>query len=210
MKRRFGIGLVAACGLAMLMTSGIASADQDEFNRRGFFIGLGASGMVPGFQGILGKADFGNTAGLNFHAGYRLNEYFALDSVFEYGADFGRSGKTRTIGQQVITRSSSIQTAAFTVGPKLILPLGRFQPYLDGGIGFINANGNVDVEDQTTGRTVGGGRTGSGFAGRFGGGVDVFVTPKWSLYVDNAYTIPAEGPTDVYYYSFGLGGRYNF
>jgi opacity protein-like surface antigen len=205
---RKGYGyILALCGLAVSLAT-VASAD-DEFNHRGAFIGLGASGFVSGFQGVLGRADYGNTAGLNFHGGYRLNEYIAFDGVFEYGNDFGR-GKSRNIGDQVITHSSTIQTSAFTVGPKLILPLGRFQPYLDGGIGFINANGNVTVEDLTTGRTRGAGRTGSGFAGRFGGGIDVFVAPKWSLYVDNAYTIPGSGPTDVYYYSFGVGGRYNF
>jgi opacity protein-like surface antigen len=201
--------ILSLCGLAILLTSGMSLAD-DDFNRPGWFLGLGASGLVSGFQGALGRADFGDTAGFNFHGGYRLNEYIAFDGVYEYGNSFGRTGRTRTIGDQTITRSSDIQTNSFTVGPKLILPLGWFQPYLDGGIGVLNANGNVQIEDVTSGQTRNGGTTGTGFAGRFGGGIDVFLTPNWSLFVDNAYTIPADGPTNVYYYSFGVGGRYNF
>jgi opacity protein-like surface antigen len=209
MRRKCGYVISSVCGLAMLVTAGAAVA-EDEFNRPGFSVGLGASGMISGFQGILGRADFGNTAGFNVHGGYRLNEFFGFDAVYEYGNSFGRTGRTRTIGNQVITRNSDIQTNSFTLGPKLILPLGRFQPYLDGGVGVLNANGNVNIEDETTGQTRSGGTTGTGFTGRFGGGFDIFLNPNWSLYLDNAYTIPADGPTNVYYYSFGVGGRYNF
>ena len=110
----------------------------------------------------------------------------------------------------MISGSSSINTNAVTVGPKLILPLGRFQPYLDGGVGFVEASGNVRVTDRITGETRTGGANGAGFAGRFGGGIDLFLTENWSLYGDNAYTITATGPSNVYYYSFGVGGRYSF
>jgi opacity protein-like surface antigen len=206
--KRSSWGILALCAVTVLSTAAVARA-EDDFNRAGFSVGLGASGLISGFQHALGRADFGNTAGFNVHGGYRLNEFLGFDAVYEYGNSFGAS-RSRTVGNRVITGDADIQTNVFTVGPKLILPLGRFQPYLDGGIGFLNATGDVEVQDVTTGRTKSAGNSGTGFAGRFGGGVDVFLTPQWSLYLDNAYTIPTSGPANVYYYSFGLGGRYNF
>lgn len=208
-KDRAALWTIAATCLAGVILCAPGARADDDFNHAGAYVGLGASGLISGFQGALGRADFGNTAGFNVHGGYRLNEYLAFDGVYEYGNDFGR-GHSRTIGNQVITRGASIQTNVFTVGPKLILPLEWFQPYLDGGIGFLNANGDVTVEDVTTGATRSAGNSGTGFAGRFGGGVDLYLTPQWSVYLDNAYTIPTSGPSNVYYYSFGLGGRYSF
>ena len=203
-QKRCVVALLSA--LAVLVAGGSVRA-EDEFNRPGFSVGLGASGLISGFQGALGRLDYGNTAGFNVHGGYRFNDFLALDGVYEYGNSFGRSGATFN---QTITGNSSINTNAVTVGPKLILPLGRFQPYLDGGIGFVEASGNVRITDNITGVSRSGGANGAGFAGRFGGGIDLFLTENWSLYGDNAYTITATGPSNVYYYSFGVGGRYSF
>jgi opacity protein-like surface antigen len=204
-KRSFSLLVVSM--LAVLVAAGSARAQQDEFNRPGWSVGAGASGLISGFQGALGRLDYGNTAGFNVHGGYRFNEFLALDGVYEYGDSFGRSSK---VFGKVISGSSSINTNAVTVGPKLILPLGRFQPYLDGGVGFVEASGNVRVTDNVTGVTRSGGANGAGFAGRFGGGIDLYLTENWSIYGDNAYTITATGPSNVYYYSFGVGGRYSF
>jgi len=198
--------LAVLSALAVLIAAGSVRA-EDEFNRPGFSVGLGASGLISGFQGALGRLDYGNTAGFNVHGGYRFNDFLALDGVYEYGNSFGRSGSTFN---QTITGNSSINTNAVTVGPKLILPLGRFQPYLDGGVGFVEASGNVRITDNITGVSRSGGANGAGLAGRFGGGIDLFLTENWSLYGDNAYTITATGPSNVYYYSFGVGGRYSF
>jgi opacity protein-like surface antigen len=204
LKKRCVVALLSA--VAVLMARGSVRA-EDEFNRPGFSVGLGASGLISGFQGALGRLDYGNTAGFNVHGGYRFNDFLALDGVYEYGNSFGRSGSTFN---QTITGNSSINTNAVTVGPKLILPLGRFQPYLDGGVGFVEASGNVRITNNITGVSRSGGVNGAGFAGRFGGGIDLFLTENWSLYGDNAYTITATGPSNVYYYSFGVGGRYSF
>ena len=145
--------LAVLSALAVLIAAGSVRA-EDEFNRPGFSVGLGASGLISGFQGALGRLDYGNTAGFNVHGGYRFNDFLALDGVYEYGNSFGRSGSTFN---QTITGNSSINTNAVTVGPKLILPLGRFQPYLDGGVGFVEASGNVRITDNITGVSRSGG-----------------------------------------------------
>src|ERR1700693_5236340 len=99
-RMRFMTGL---CGLTLLLgVCGRASAG-DEFNRPGFSVGLGANGLISGFQGVLGRAHYGNTAGFTLHGGYRLNEWIAFDGVYEYGNDFGRSGRTRMFDNQRIT-----------------------------------------------------------------------------------------------------------
>ena len=203
-----GLGLVLVLGsVATGVTA--AEAQEDEFNREGGYVGLGASGFISGFQGVAGRADYGNTAGFNIRGGYRFNPYLAAEGVYEYGNSFGQSG-SGSVGGVDIYEASSLSTNVFTVGPKLILPLWRFQPYLAGGIGLLNANGNLKIQDRNTGESVRGSDSGTGFAGRFGGGIDFFVTPEVSLFVDNAYTIPATGPSELYIYSFGAGGKYNF
>jgi len=97
-------------------------------------------------------------------------------------------------------RDASIWTNNLTANGKLILPLDRFQPYLSGGVGFLNAEPHGKGDGQWA------------FAGRFGGGTDVALTENIALYLDASYVIPAGGGaiSNVQYFSFGWGGKYLF
>lgn len=211
--RSFDRSLVVAGALAlgMVVASGTARAqdqytrssttysetqsDWDAFNRPGPYVGVGGSYMVSGFQDGAASADFGDTLGFNVRGGYRLNEYWAFEGIYEYGDDFG--------AHQVVP-SGDIQTNSFTANAKLIVPLGRFQPYLMGGAGLINAN--ADKALRNTNWDV----DGTNFAGRFGGGVDLYATENVALYLDAAYTIPIHEVSDLYHFSFGWGAKYVF
>lgn len=166
----------------------------DEFNRPGPYVGLGGSYLVEGFQNESANGDFGNSLGFNARGGYRINDFFAAEAIYEYADDFG----SHRFG------NSDIQTNAFTVNGKLLLPLGRFQPYLMGGVGVLNADADGSV------RATRFEADGTGFAGRFGSGVDLWATEHVSIFLDASYTIPIGEVSDLNMFSFGWGGRYNF
>jgi len=185
MKFRNVLAILAALALTMTVTS--ARADEDnEFNRPGAYAGLGGVYAVSAFQGDL-KNRTGNSMGFQARGGYRFDEIFALEGLYEYVDNFG--AKEANVG---------IWTNHASVNGKLILPLDRFQPYLSGGIGFLNANS--------------GGQDRWAFAGRFSAGTDLALTEHVALFLDAAYLLPGGGgvATDLQYSSFGWGGKYQF
>lgn len=196
------LGCVVAAGAAHAQTSYTRSestytesqSDWDVYNRPGPYVGLGGSYMVPGFQGGARSADFGDTLGFNVRGGYRLNEYWAFEGLYEYG-DFNAHD---------VLAGNHVQTNTFMGGAKLILPLGRFQPYLSGSAGFVNAN--ADKSLRRTNWDV----DGTNFAGRFGGGVDLFATENVAIFLDASYTMPIKEVSDLYSFSFGWGAKYVF
>jgi hypothetical protein len=166
-----------------------------EFVRRGAFAGLGFNWQVPGFQGPFLHEDYGKSWGFNARGGYRFLDWFAAEAIVEYADKFGanRAG----------SRAPSIRLLSSTVNAKFIVPVERFQPYLELGGGLLYADtGNGffnSISDQDF-----------GFAGRIGAGVDFFLTREISLFVDNSWTMSTDNTEDLYFYSLGGGARYNF
>lgn len=198
MKAKVLHGVAAAAVAIGLVTAWpattLAEHHGSEFARPGAFVGLGANWQVEGFQGPLRSADFGNSWGFNARGGYRFFDWFALEGIFEYADDFGSNAPRTDVDLSLITT---------TANAKFIVPLERFQPYISTGIGLMyvdSGEGFVQsVEDEDV-----------GFAGRIGGGFDLYLTPHVSLYVDNSWTMATENTENVYFYSLGGGARYNF
>lgn len=193
--RSFDRSLLLAGALALGLVAASSARAEDEFNRPGAYAGVGGSYMVSGFQDGAAAGDFGDTLGFNVRGGYRVNDFWAFEGIYEYGDDFGA---------RQVHPGERIRTNAFTGNAKLLLPLGRFQPYLMAGAGFLNANADGGL--KRTGWDV----DGTNFAGRFGGGLDLYATEHVALYLDAAYTMPINEVSDVYHFSFGWGGKYVF
>jgi opacity protein-like surface antigen len=200
------------CGLAAFFLAASAGAQTDKFTKPGAYLGVGPSFLYEQFQGLPGKAPFDNTWGFNARAGYRFSPYCAAEALYEYGDTFGTTPNFFLNGNQVTNRHT-IQTNVFTISGKGILPLfvgqlnGAIQPYITGGIGFLNANG-----DRNT-RLDLGGRSGTSFAGRVGGGLDFPVTEHIVPYFDYSYTMPTSGSNlsdNTWYTSIGFGVKYQF
>lgn len=188
MRFRFVSGIASALALAIALTTA-AHAEGEDFNRPGAYAGLGGVYAVPGFQGRA-KDVFGDSMGFQARGGYRFTEIFALDGLYEYVNDFGAK-----------RGDGGVWTNHASVNGKLILPLDRFQPYLSGGIGFLNANPTRGSADGIW-----------AFAGRFSAGTDLAITEHVALFLDAAYLVPAGGgvASDLQYFSFGWGGKYLF
>jgi len=189
---------VAALGLALATVPARAQYDasNDGFNDPGPYVGLGASWLHQGFQDNTATGDFGNSWGANARFGYRLTEIFGVEGIYEYADDFG--------AHQVAPKGARIRTNSFSVNGKLIVPAGRFNPYLLGGVGFLNADADPSIADRNWDAD------GTNFMGRFGGGMDLWATENVALYVDASYTIPVGGVSDLYHFSLGWGAKYAF
>ena len=145
--------------------------------------------------------------GFNFRAGYRFNDYMAIEGLYEYMDEFGKTVKG-PLGAKATTH---LNTNGAWLMDKILLPLpglSQLQPYLSGGIGFL-------IADTTSTFTAPGLKVRSdmsniGFAGRVDGGMDFFVTPTLSTFVDAGYVIPTDEVAPLDYISVSVGLKYNF
>lgn len=181
-----------------------SNADTDV-NQLGPYVGVGAAAGLSDFTGH--ARGFGDSAGFNLVGGYRWHEYFALEAFYEYMDDFGRGERVVSLERKVHT---DIRTHNFSLLGKVILPLfGPIQPYMKGGIGFLN----TDVDRQLKGfrhtRELRGGST-TEFSGRLDGGVDFVLTPHVALNFDVGYVMPTDTLFHLNYVSLSTGVQYRF
>ena len=169
--------------------------EETEFTRHGAFAALGFSWYISAFQEDLKELDFGNTVGFNARGGYRFFPWFAAEAILEYGDKFGADNPDS---------SATIESLATTVNAKFILPFQRVQPYLELGGGFLR------VASEGTGFATRVGDLSVGAALRIGAGLDVYIDPTWSLYIEDSWTMASKNAPGVYYNSLGGGVRYNF
>lgn len=173
----------------------VAPGDPADFDRAGAFVGLGFNWQVPGFQGDLRNQDFGNSWGFNARGGYRFYDWLAAEAIIEYADEFGPNAANATADEEKLLST--------TVNGKFIVPLERFQPYVEAGFGLLYANDGVGFRSAIKDRDV-------GFAGRLGAGIDLYLTRHISIFVDNSWTMATDNTEDLYFYSLGGGARYNF
>jgi opacity protein-like surface antigen len=200
MKQTVYRGILTAA-LLVICTSPVLAADA--FNRPGPYLGLGLAGGLSDFGGLAQGAD--NSIGFNFRGGYRFNDYYAIEGLYEYMDEFSKS-VTGPLGNRA---KATIGTNNFSLMGKVILPtlgLSQLQPFVAGGIGFMEASGDAEIRN---GRIHTGGNSVE-FAGRVDGGADYFFTPEISTFFDVGYVIPTERLDNLHYLSLSAGVKYNF
>ena len=191
---------------------------EPDYNRLGPYLGLGASYYVENFgsgeyhveNGGPVNVDFEDTWGFNARGGWRFLPWLAAEGVYEYASNFranlSRATPGRPGGGDVGTAKAPSNT--FTVNAKGILPLGRVQPYLSGGIGFVNvrirsiSTSQRDFDDVSRSQTD--------FAGRVAAGSDVFITEHIGLFVEGSYLMPIDKLQQFNYFGVHFGGKYAF
>ena len=97
---------------------------------------------------------------------------------------------------------AEIQTWALTGNAKVFVLTGRTQPYALIGIGVLEA----ELEFVGAGLS----QTESGFAVRFGGGLDFYITENVVASAGVDYVLPTGDVEDLDYVSFGAGIQYRF
>jgi len=200
MKQLMYTGILTAALLVLLANPVLAT---DAFNRPGPYLGLGMAGGLSEFSGAARGAE--DSLGFNFHGGYRFNDYFAVEGLYEYMDEF-----SKTVEDSAGERAKAhIGTNNFSLMTKVILPtlgLSQLQPFVAGGIGFMEASGDAEARNGEVHR----GGNSVEFAGRVDGGVDYFLTPEISTFFDVGYVIPTDRLEHLNYLSLGAGVKYNF
>lgn len=192
--------------------------EQPALDRSGPFLGVGVNYFVEDFTDT-GVLDFGDTWGFNLRGGYRFNDYLAAEAVLEYANDYSAELTTAAgicCGYEDKV-SETLWTLDFAVNAKAILPLGRFEPYVSGGIGFLYGNELAIVdewEENEVGDVVPTKLSATSdpvvFLGRVAVGVDVAVSESFGVFFETAYLMPTSDYSDNRSIGFTLGGRVTF
>ncbi len=188
-------GLALAGGPAWAQDDylGGSSKKKDDFARPGGYLSLGVGGANSMFTGDLSDAnDFLSQALIiGLRGGRRINRVLAFDvsldySVIGFETDF-TNGDTSEI--KSVTGFGNLKL--YPIG-------GRIQPYAMGGVGFVwgvadvyNSGGFLIYTEEDI-----------VFAGRAGGGLDIYLTPTIALSAEVAYVIPTSTFSDLNYLSY--------
>lgn len=169
-----------------------ATKKADDFARPGGYLSLvvgGASQMFKGDYEGISALDPSMAVILGLRGGRRINKLLAFDVSADWSVK----------GFEVSSGADTLEARSVTgFGNLKIYPFGgRIQPYAMGGVGFLWGVLNCS----------GGGFTsqcdeGIEFAGRAGGGLDVYLTPNIALGAEVAYVIPTGYFKDLDYLQY--------
>jgi opacity protein-like surface antigen len=186
---------IAAMGVMVGVLGAASARAEPDFARDGWYVGVGASYAKENIDAI---DDDG--FGISGYFGYRFLRYFAAECEVEWIPLF----------EQQYVKVDRMWTAH--VNAKAYLPLGRFQPFVSAGMGLMQARVRLDHVSIGAGGAV---RTREkreegAFAGRLGGGFDVYLTENVVLSASAKYTIGTGGLDDFEYVSAGGSLQYRF
>ena len=177
---------VNALGPEALPLQDDSTVDEElSFSREGGYIGVGGSFALENFNVPGGQDDSGS---LLFRAGYRGLPNIAVEFLGEVLPGFDGSDSL----------DNDVNGFAVTINAKLLVPLGRVEPYLMAGIGFLDID-----EDRRRHRR-------DDFAFRSAAGFDFYLTPRWVLYGEAAYMLPTGDVKRFDYATFGGGILFRF
>ena len=237
MRRIFG-GLAALLGVASFVFALPAHADDDDeedFGNTGLYIGFSGvfthnffdAQVDDALESFLDeKVDVAidDSWGLNGRIGYKAASWFAVEVQYEYIDDFSVKARVPSgmimgipvAGVDQNQKLFTIEGHTLTGNVRFIAPIWRTQPYVLLGAGYSLYESDV----TQLGRRItddSGGKQG-GFAGRAGGGIDLYITENIvaNSEVSVLFTTQDFGKRDtgniddLWYVSIGGGLRYQF
>jgi len=158
------IARYAVLGIALVAMIGAPAQVQAEpdYGRPGVYVG---AAFALGFDNFdTGPLDWETALGVDFWVGYRIIPNLAAELEIEYLAGFVPI---------VSGFNPSVDAVDFSVNVKAYLLTGRIQPFGLLGIGITDVFMREFVTDLDMHTTA--------FSGRFGGGVDMYVTENFSV-----------------------------
>ena len=211
--------LSSVVALWLMLGPGAAFAGEDDeeeadFGRTGFYIGVGGAltHLMEAEDRIedeisgrgLGSvdADVKTSYGLNGRGGYRFHTHFAAELEIDWHSPF--SADIELGLKDVVT--AEVEPLVFTANTKGYLFKDRFQPYAVVGIGLMTADLNIK---NSSGFRVAEERF-TGFAARFGGGVDLYITEHIVVNAEIRYVLPTGDVKDLDMISLGWALQYRF
>ena len=195
--------------LSVALTAG-EDAEQDEFARRGWLIGVAGSYAIETFESDLQDAvgfsvdlSVDNSLGFNGRVGYRCHRWLSAEVEVEWLNGFDSDVSVAGIGIARI----DFEPVVVTANVKGYILTGRYQPFLLVGGGVMTAETKYpDFVPPGVPRS----RTENEFAMRFGGGIDLYATKNVVVTVGADYVLPVSSLSDLDYISIGWGIEYRF
>jgi opacity protein-like surface antigen len=204
--------ILSVVALGTVVCAGVPAGAEEEkaadYARRGAYLGMGALYAfedfdLPEIPGVSSSAD--DSWGFDARAGYRYR-YAALETQFQYYDEFTLDANGST--------AATINAQSFSVNLKGYPLGGPVQPYLLAGFGFLRTSSDAEGTGATraAGEALfaGPGRTAVEFIGRFGGGLDAYVTPNVVVYVEGTYLLPKSDLNDFNVIPLAFGVQYRF
>jgi opacity protein-like surface antigen len=213
-------------GFATLMIALPAIAGGDEFDQPGFYVGISGIYTHNFFDGQVDKAledaigqdvdvAIDDSWGVNARVGYRAASWFAIEAQYEYIDQFDVKAKIKGLipNQKIF----SLEGHTITANTRWILPIWRTQPYLLLGAGYSLYESDV-VSNPVVKQLLGSGGSEGGFAGRLGGGLDLYLTEHLVANVEGTALLTTQdfgkrdtgNIDDLWYFGLGAGLRYQF
>jgi opacity protein-like surface antigen len=164
-----------------------AQEEDISFSRSGGYVGVGGTFALQNFS-VPGDQD--DSGSILFRAGYRGLPYVAVEFLGEVLPKFEGSDSL----------DNDVSGFAVTINAKLLVPLGRAEPYLMAGIGLLDIDEDRDRRHNRR----------DDFAFRSAAGFDFYLTPRWVLYAEAAYMLPTGEVKRFDYATFGGGILFRF
>jgi len=189
--------------LIALVATTLLAASADAQNRFAYpksYVQLAGLYALCNFDGANAPGNCGDSFdtsfGFNFRGGVRMNRWFAVEGQVEWasGYDHKSPGSIPTPPPPPIVQpftSVTLDSVAYTINARLYLTEGRIQPYAIAGIG--GQNSWLDTNRWNS-------DTFTSFIGRFGGGVDLYVTDNLALTGEFTYVAATEASATYYNY----------
>lgn len=170
-----------------------------SFARDGaLYIGIGGSYAIDDFETEEFEerrqpidVDIDGTWGANLKLGYHVNEFFAVEALFDYVPGFETAESTTTADaatMNIISKDGELDVMTFMVAGKFSWPGRAIEPYGVIGVGVMHADwdrklstGGGSASDSVS---VSSAKTGG--CSKVGVGVDFFLTDHFSLGAEGA------------------------
>ena len=204
--------LSIVCASVALTTE--EDAEQGEFARRGWLIGVAGSYAIETFKddaesdlqdgfGPTASLSVDNSLGFNGRVGYRCHRWFSAEVEVEWLDRFKTDASVAGFSNIQI----DIEPIVVTTNIKGYFLTGRYQPFLLVGGGVMTAEAKLQSPAPPGApRSI----TENDFTMRFGGGIDLYATKNVVVSLEVDYVLPVSSLSDVDYISIGWGFQYRF
>jgi opacity protein-like surface antigen len=183
--------------LLLLLSPGLASAQDPAYDRSGVYIGVGGIRAYEDFDDDGLGLRFQDTFGFDARIGYRLHPRLAAEAQYQWYDEFDVKFSGTEIG--------TIDGWSLTGNLKGFLLTGQYQPYVLSGAGLLSLDLDISLADDDD----------TAFAWRLGFGIDAYTyaTPAGDnlvLNVEASYVIPTNDLDDLDFWTVGIGLAYRF
>lgn len=167
--------------------------ESTGYDRDGWYAGVGGGYAMELFD----RGSSGDSGFMQLRGGYHFLRFAALELQLEYTPKFN-GGTGRYAGVNTATWAAWMNAKGYPLAPWT----GLVQPYALVGIAWM--------WERRTGATISGSDEGGGFASRFGGGIDLYVTKNIVVTAEGAYVLPTGSLDDLKQVQIGGALQYRF